>query len=400
MERADVSQRPGTPSLLRAMNDRSALELLLAAGPLTRVDLGRMTGLSKVTASQLLGRLQERNLVEVVGTRSAGRGPNAELYAVRPGCSYSIGIELNPDVAEAAVADVTGAVIGSVTAPVAAEVTAAGGADSRRLVHDMALAAAADAGLTLADVDDVVLGLPGVVDPSTGDIELSFDLPGWHRGMRDLLAADLGCAVSFENDVNLAAVAERAEGAGRDVDDMVLLWIGRGVGLAVVLSGHLHRGATGAAGEIGYLPMPGVPSPASVERPASGAFQALVGAGAVDELAAEYGIVGDGAAASVRAALAGGGAAADGFLLAFSHRLALGVASVCTVVDPALVVVAGEVGAAGGDRLCDLVGDDVRRIAPVNPRVVPTTVPGAPVLRGAVLTAVEHARQTLFASTE
>lgn len=162
--------------------------------------------------------------------------------------------------------------------------------------------------------------------------------------MRDLLAADLGCAVSFENDVNLAAVAERAEGAGRDVDDMVLLWIGRGVGLAVVLSGHLHRGATGAAGEIGYLPMPGVPSPASVERPASGAFQALVGAGAVDELAAEYGIVADGAAAAVRAALAGGGAAADGFLLAFSHRLALGVASVCTVVDPALVVVAGEVG--------------------------------------------------------
>lgn len=399
MERADVSQRPGTPSLLRAMNDRSALELLLAAGPLTRVDLGRMTGLSKVTASQLLARLQERDLVEVVGTRSAGRGPNAELYAVRPGCSYSVGVELNPDLAKASVADVTGAVSGSVSADVSAEM-GAGGADARRLIHDMALAATGSAGIALADVDDLVIGMPGVVDPATGDIELSFDLPGWHRGLRDRLAGDLGCAVTFENDVNLAAVAERAEGAGRDVDDMVLLWVGRGVGLAVVLSGHLHRGATGAAGEIGYLPMPGAPSPASVERPAAGAFQALVGAGAVDELAHEFGVRADGAAAAVRAALAGGGSAADGFLREFSHRLALGVASVCAVVDPALVVVAGEVGAAGGERLCEMVGDDVRRIAPVNPRVVPTAVVEAPVLRGAVLTAVDHARQTLFASTE
>jgi hypothetical protein len=47
-----------------------------------------------------------------------------------------------------------------------------------------------------------------------------------------------------------------------------------------------------------------------------------------------------------------------------------------------------------------MVGDDVRRIAPVNPQVVPTTVKDAPVLRGAVLTAVDLARQTLFASTE
>ncbi|TDE15831.1 ROK family transcriptional regulator [Jiangella asiatica] len=388
-----MSQRPGTPSLLRAINDRSALELLLTAGPLTRVDLGRLTGLSKVTASQLLARLQERGLVEVVGTRSAGRGPSAEVYAVRPGCSYSIGVELNPDLAVAGVADVTGAVVGQVSQPLD------GGPEPKRLIHDMALAAAAEAGIRVADVDDVVIGMPGVVDPTSGDIELSFDLPGWHRGLRDLLAADLGCDVAFENDVNLAAVAERAEGAARDVDDMVLLWVGRGVGLAVVLSGHLHRGATGAAGEIGYLPMPGVPSPASVERPAKGAFQALVGAGAVDELADEHGILADGAAAAVRAALAGG-SAAEGFLRDFSHRLALGVASVCAVVDPALVVMAGEIGAAGGQRLCELVGDDVRRIAPVNPRVVPTAVSSAPVLRGAVLTAVTHAREYLFTTTD
>ena len=51
------SRTPGTPSLLRAINDRAALELLLDRGPLTRAELGELTGLSKVTASQLLARL-------------------------------------------------------------------------------------------------------------------------------------------------------------------------------------------------------------------------------------------------------------------------------------------------------------------------------------------------------
>lgn len=393
-----MSRRPATPSLLRSMNDRSALELLLNEGPLTRVSLGQRIGLSKVTASQLLGRLQERLLVEVVGTQSAGRGPSAEVYAIRPGCSYSIGVNLNPDRVEAAVADVTGQIIGRTGHAISDP------PDPKQLIHDMAAHTAADGGIDLADVDQIVIGLPGVVDPLSGDIDLSFDLPGWHRGLRSALAADLGCTLTFENDVNLAAVAERADGAGRDIDDMVLLWVGRGVGLAVVLSGQLHRGATGAAGEIGYLPVPGVPSPASIERPAKGAFQGLVGAGAVIQLAEHYGIGADGAADAVRAAVAARAAAAPGdpaqeFLHQFAGRLAVGMAAVCAVVDPALVVIAGEIGAAGGEILCEQVAREVRRIAPVSPAVVPTLVDDAPVLRGAVRTAVVHAREALFDST-
>jgi predicted ArsR family transcriptional regulator len=67
--------RPGTPSLLREINDRAALELLLAEGPLTRAQVGEGTGLSKVTASQTLTRLEERGLVAVTGQQAGGRGP-------------------------------------------------------------------------------------------------------------------------------------------------------------------------------------------------------------------------------------------------------------------------------------------------------------------------------------
>jgi len=64
-----TGRQPGTPRLLRAINDRSALELLLEHGPLTRPQLGALTGLSKPTASQLLGRLETRGLVHAVGAQ-------------------------------------------------------------------------------------------------------------------------------------------------------------------------------------------------------------------------------------------------------------------------------------------------------------------------------------------
>src|SRR5258705_9367519 len=87
---------PGTPRLLRAINDRAALELLLARGPLTRAQLGEMTGLSKVTASQLVERLEERGLVRRVGEQAGGRRPHAQVYAVTPRGAHVLRLHRGP----------------------------------------------------------------------------------------------------------------------------------------------------------------------------------------------------------------------------------------------------------------------------------------------------------------
>src|SRR5690606_39530780 len=88
-----MERRPGVPRLLREINDRAALELLLASGPMTRGQIGELTGLSKVTASQTLARLEERGLVEVVGAQAGGRGPHAALYSVIPSSAYVAGLD-------------------------------------------------------------------------------------------------------------------------------------------------------------------------------------------------------------------------------------------------------------------------------------------------------------------
>ena len=383
---------PGTPRLLRALNDRAALELLLARGPLTRAQLGELTGLSKVTASQLVERLEERGLVIRVGEQAGGRGPNAQLYAVEPGSAYVIGVDVGPDRVVAACADITGTVIGRV------EQSTRDTDDPVGVVHNAVVQAASSAGAELTSVRRVVLGTPGLVDPGTGDITFAFNLPRWHRGLLAALREDLHTPVVFENDVNLAALAEAQSGAARGVDDFVLVWVGVGVGLAIVLGGRLHHGSSGAAGEIGYLPVPGAPIPRDVSRRAKPAFQQLAAADAVRVIAREHGFRAPTAGDAVRAAIAAGTEGGP-VLDELARRLALGVASTCVVLDPPLVVLAGEVGQAGGSALAERVQHEVAAITLVTPRVVVTELTDEPVLRGALRTALDAVRDEVFGST-
>jgi predicted NBD/HSP70 family sugar kinase len=385
------ARQPGTPSLLRALNDRAALELLLSRGPLTRAQLGELTGLSKVTASQLVERLEERGLVSRVGELAGGRGPNAQLYAVVPHSAYVVGVDVGPEVVVAACADITG----SLTARV--ELSTQDTDDPVGVVHNAVVQAAQEAGTGLSSVHRVVLGTPGLVDPATGDIAFAVDLPRWHRGLLAALREDLDLPVHFENDVNLAAVAEAHMGAARGVEDFVLVWVSRGVGLAVMLGGRLHRGTTGAAGEIGYLPVAGGTVQRDLSRKAKGAFQQLAGADAVRAVAREQGFRGA-APEAVRAAIAAGTRGGP-VLDELARRLALGVAAICVVLDPALVVLAGDVGRAGAHPLADRIQHEVAAIAPVSPRVVVSEVDDEPVLQGALLTALDAVREEVFGST-
>ncbi|MFG2166814.1 ROK family transcriptional regulator [Micromonospora chersina] len=387
-----ATRLPGTPRLLRALNDRAALELLLEQGPLTRARIGELTGLSKVTASQLVERLEERGLVARVGEQAGGRGPNAQLYAVRPGSAYVVGVDVGAERVVAACADITGAVVGRV------EQSTKDTDDPVGVVHNAVVQAASSAGAELSSVRRIVLGTPGLVDPGTGDITFAFNLPRWHSGLLAALREDLHTPVVFENDVNLAAVAEAQSGAAQGTADFVLVWVDAGVGLAIMLGGRLHHGSSGAAGEIGYLPVPGVPIPRDVSKRAKPAFQQLAGADAVRAVAAEHGFAAAGAADAVRAAIAAGTEGGP-VLDELARRLALGVASTCVVLDPPLVVLAGEVGQAGGAALAERVQREVAAITLVRPRVVSTGLTEEPILRGALRTALDAVRDEVFGST-
>ncbi|NUP00698.1 MAG: ROK family transcriptional regulator, partial [Nonomuraea sp.] len=150
---------PGTPSLLRAINDRAALQALLERGSLTRPELGALTGLSKPTASQLLSRLQEAGLVVLDGIREGLPGRTAEVYRINPAAAYVGALDVTPDRIEAKVADITGTIVGSYTLPTPRR---PGGELVDRL-------GAALAGANPPDkLRRVVIGVQAAIDPATG----------------------------------------------------------------------------------------------------------------------------------------------------------------------------------------------------------------------------------------
>ncbi|WP_199036896.1 ROK family transcriptional regulator [Glycomyces salinus] len=385
------SHTPGVPKLLRVLNDQAALKLLLDEGPQTRAQLAERTSMSKVTASQMVERLQERGLVEVVGSKSGGRGPNASLYAAVPSFAYVVGVEVGPVTTKGACADFTGRIVGR------AETDVAGSADPVAVVRRVVTDAVADAGVEMGGVERVVLGTPGVIDPTSGEIGFSWNLPAWHRGLRTALNEELAPTVTIENDVNLATVAEQRSGGAGGAADFVYAWYGGGLGLGVILGGQLYRGATGAAGEIGFLPVPGgeLPTGGVVTRLSKGSYQRVVGGDAVVEIGAKHGFGGSEPEEVVAAAVAAGPEGAA-FLDEVAQGMALGIVASCVLLDPTVVVLGGPVGYAGGLELAGRVAAHTTQLAPVNPSVVAGTVPDEPVMRGAILLGLDAVRAGLF----
>ncbi|MCC9306348.1 ROK family transcriptional regulator [Kitasatospora sp. RB6PN24] len=397
---ATSAPRPGTPSRLRAINDRAALDLLLAHGPLSRTRIGALTGLSKPTASQLLARLEAAGLVVPVGTTVGGPGPNAQLYQVNPAAGYVAGLDVTPGQIRFAVADITGQTLAEHLLPTpgrqAAGTATEDPAGGWGRIADGLAATVERAGLAPGRLTAIAIGTPGALDPQTQKLRYAAHLPGWHcAGLLDRLTEALGAPVAIENDVNLAAVAEQALGAARDCSDFVLLWAEEGIGAAIVLGGRLHRGHTGGAGEVGYMPVPGAPVIRNVRRKNSGGFQQLAGAAGVLALARRHGLAARSAEAAIGKALATPGAG-DEFLAVLAERLATGLAAIVAVIDPELVVLSGGIPTAGGARLRDLVQEQLTGLAVPRPRLLSSTVPGSPVLHGALQRALGTAREQVF----
>jgi predicted NBD/HSP70 family sugar kinase len=256
-------------------------------------------------------------------------------------------------------------------------------------------AACRQARIPLRRLDHVQLGVPGSYDERAEEIRY-VDVPGWSEpGLIGEIRGKLRTEVSVDNDANLAAVAERSRGIAGDADSFVLLWLGEeGLGLAIDLGGTLLRGARGGAGEIGYMPV-GLPAQGDEGGPAVvHDFHDLVSGPAVRELAQQHGITADTGHEAVAAAR--GDERAGKFMEALAIRIAVGLAAVIAVLDPPLVVLAGDVGQAGGGPLADAVLAAVRQLSVLETSVAATGVTDDAVLLGALDAGLGKVRATLL----
>lgn len=392
---------PASPSTARAINDRLALRLLQQDGPLTATQLKTLTGLSRPTVADLVERLQGAGLIRVVGESGAvRRGPNAKLYGIVADRAHLAALDVRLGSVSVVVTDLLGATLAEGSLPIGSDTGTEPAVErAAALLERTARAAGA------VPLHSVGVGAPGLIDPVTGELRDSSGLPAWHRGLVRELQRRLPATVLVENETNLAAVAEHRAGAARDRETFVLLWLGQGIGAAVMLDGKLRQGASGGAGEIGFLPVPGVSGlPSAVN--CDGGFHSLAGSAALCELAAAHGLVDPGAVTDGREEAAAvdavgtaleAGEAGEPFLKELADRLALGAAAVVSVLDPGCVLLAGAVGHAGGAALAARVEERLAAMSPLRTEVRAGSLGDGAVLRGALITARDAAQDALFA---
>jgi predicted NBD/HSP70 family sugar kinase len=388
---AEQTFAAGTPSLLRAINERTVLECIRQIGPVSRAQIARRSGLSKPTVSQALAALERAGLAREAGRTSGGKGPTAALYELNPRAGWVVGIDVGRDFVRGAIADLTGTFA-------ARRDERARTKSARTLIEqigEVAHGLATDAGLRWRQVTAAAVASPGVVE--LDHVALAPNLPGWGRqGIIESVQAVLGTNVTFENDVNLATLGEQWRGLGKDVANFIYLHVGTGVGMGLVLNGQLFRGATGAAGEVGYLPWPADGNGRTSRR--RGALESALGAPGIVAAARSAGMGPPLTAQRVFAEARKGNAVAARVVAEVADQMAVALAAIIPVVDPELVILGGGIG-RNGDLLLDPVRRQLKEISPFRPRLETSVLGEEAELQGAVAMALRTAQDRLFSRT-
>ena len=352
------------PSLIRAMNEQLLLEHIRQRGPCSRAELARVSGLSKPTVSLALDNVERAGLVRTAGQRTGVPGRSARLYEIRPDAGLVLGLDIGHEYVRGAIADLSGEI--RARQSLRAHATSVAGRVAELVgLADMLCEAA---GASRPAITQTVIGSPGVYDPRRNAMKLTGGLRGWDRpaalaGLREAF----GPSLVMENDVNAAALAERALGHGREVEHFALVHIGTGIALGVVLGGQLLRGAHGVAGEIAFLPLTGGAGADEGEVRRRGTLEAAASASGVVRAARRGGMRGPVSARRVFEAAAGGDERAMAVVAEEARLIAQTVCAVVTVIDPDLIVLGGGIGRAPG--FAEAVSAQLEQIAPVMPAI-------------------------------
>jgi predicted NBD/HSP70 family sugar kinase len=259
-----------------------------------------------------------------------------------------IGVDLGGTKVLAAISDLDGTIL----AERSASTDGAGREVLVEQLRGLAHGLAEDAEVPWKAVRSLSIGVPGTVDPGTGQVMLAPNIAGLNGiSLGDELGSEeRGPELLIENDVNFAALGERWQGWAKEAEHFAFIAIGTGIAAGLVGDGRLYRGFRGAAGEIGFLPFGGDPFDPAVRL--RGALEgAVAGPGIVAEVerrlaAGEASELRAGCTAAEVFAAAGRGDCLAGAAVDREARLvAMAIASVASVVAPEIVILGGGIGA-------------------------------------------------------
>jgi glucokinase-like ROK family protein len=365
--------RAGSLESLRRLNRLRVIRALRDEGTISRADIARRTGLSRSTVSSLVADLQADGLVverpEPGSAYGAQGGRPPILLSFDASAGAAVGIDFGHSHLRVAVSDLASTILAERTRPLDTDHDAQEGLDA---AAELVSAALADAGVPRSAVLGAGMGLPGPIEPD-GVVGSSAILPGWIGMTAETeMRRRLGIPVMVDNDANLGALAEAAFGAGREAGDLIYLKVSSGIGAGLILNGRLYRGSQGLAGELGHVLVD--PDGIVCRCGNRGCLETVAATGAlVDLLRRSHGE--DLSVQDMLAAARAGDAGCRRVIHDGGRALGQVVATLLNVLNPELLVVGGDL-AAAGDLLLDGVRESVARAA------LPEASRGAEVVAG------------------
>jgi predicted NBD/HSP70 family sugar kinase len=349
----------GTFGTLRELNRLRVVDALRRAGIASRTDLARATGISRTTVATLVSDLQARGLiVEVPDARAepSGRGRPPVLLRLDAAAGAALGVDFGHGHVRVAVADLSSTVLAEELVELDVDGAPENALDAAsELVDDVLV----EAGIDRSRIIGAGMALSAPIDLEQGVLG-STVLPNW-AGIQagEELSRRLEIPVELDNDANLGALAEVSFGAGRGLADVVYVMMSAGIGAGLVLGGRLYHGATGIAGELGHIQVR--PEGTVCRCGSRGCLETVASTGALLSLLRPT----HGPDLSLQAMLE---LVADGDLPArrvvndAGRMVGRALADLCNYLNPAAIVVGGELSLAG-DALLGGLREEIDRYA-------------------------------------
>jgi predicted NBD/HSP70 family sugar kinase len=359
--RAMATGRAGSLEALRRLNRLRVIHALRDQGLISRAEIARRTGLSRSTVSSLVADLQADGLVvergepgEAHGTQG-GRPPI--LLSFDSSAGAAVGIDFGHSHLRVAVSDLSSRILAERALALDTDHAAEEGLDA---AAELIVELLGEAGIDESQVIGAGMGLPGPILQEDGVVGSSAILPGW-VGVPAVaeMRRRLEVPILVDNDANLGALAEAAFGAGQDATDLIYLKVASGIGAGLLLNGRLYRGTGGLAGELGHFLVD--PSGLVCRCGNRGCLETLAATGALVELLRRS--QGEEMTVQRMLDLARAGDIGCRRVIADAGRaIGRAVSMLINVLNPELVVVGGDL-AAAGDLLLDGVRDSIARAA-------------------------------------
>ncbi|WP_335979495.1 ROK family transcriptional regulator [Streptomyces sp. CA2R106] len=232
-------------------NQAVILDAIRTAGPVSRVELAPLTGLTSQTVSNVVRRLLAAGLITESGHAPSSGGKRRTLLSPRADGAFAVGVQLDPDAAVIVVVDLAGEVLAS------RRVALADSAEPADVVARVAAAARRLTARTRVDPARLLgtgIATPGPIDGTAGEVVHPPNFPRWGRvPLLEMFGAATGMPVAMDNDATAAAIGERWIGGRARAGSFLFLYLGTGIGAGIVLNNTVLHGDSSNAGEFGHM---------------------------------------------------------------------------------------------------------------------------------------------------